>query len=233
MVPLLFVIGVRALAGQGVVTEAQVRAAADTSRELRVIVSLRQRKLRVVAGSGDTLYMAPVAVGSNSTLRSGGRTWRFATPRGISRVLSTEIEPLWIRPDWAFIELARKRGLRLDSVSAAAPRALKDGRTLVVRGTAIGTLQGTDADSFEPWPVDRDIVIGGVLYKPPFGTPHRAQAGVLGRYRLSLGDAIGFHGTSDKESVGKAATHGCMRLHDADIEWLYLNVPVGTPVFIY
>lgn len=81
--------------------------------------------------------------------------------------------------------------------------------------------------------MDRDIVIGGVLYKPPFGTPHRAQAGVLGRYRLNLGDAIGFHGTSDKESVGKAATHGCMRLHDEDIEWLYLNVPVGTPVFIY
>jgi len=28
-------------------------------------------------------------------------------------------------------------------------------------------------------------------------------------------------------------THGCLRLNDGDVEWLYLNVPVGTPVFIY
>jgi L,D-transpeptidase YbiS len=30
-----------------------------------------------------------------------------------------------------------------------------------------------------------------------------------------------------------AATHGCVRLRDDDIEWLYEHVPVGTKVYIY
>ena len=33
--------------------------------------------------------------------------------------------------------------------------------------------------------------------------------------------------------IGKAATHGCMRLRDEDIEWLYQYVPVGTRIYIY
>jgi lipoprotein-anchoring transpeptidase ErfK/SrfK len=28
-------------------------------------------------------------------------------------------------------------------------------------------------------------------------------------------------------------THGCIRLYDEDIEWLYERVPVGTAVYIY
>jgi lipoprotein-anchoring transpeptidase ErfK/SrfK len=30
-----------------------------------------------------------------------------------------------------------------------------------------------------------------------------------------------------------AATHGCVRLRDQDIEWLYENIPVGTKVYVY
>jgi lipoprotein-anchoring transpeptidase ErfK/SrfK len=40
------------------------------------------------------------------------------------------------------------------------------------------------------------------------------------------------HGTPYPETVGEAATHGCLRLLDTDIEWLYRNVPVGTTVII-
>ena len=36
-----------------------------------------------------------------------------------------------------------------------------------------------------------------------------------------------------RNSIGKAATHGCMRLRDEDIEWLYQFVPVGTKIYIY
>lgn len=39
-------------------------------------------------------------------------------------------------------------------------------------------------------------------------------------------------GRRTRRPSGRAATHGCMRLHDEDIEWMYLNVPVGTLVFI-
>jgi lipoprotein-anchoring transpeptidase ErfK/SrfK len=57
--------------------------------------------------------------------------------------------------------------------------------------------------------------------------------GELGKYRLDLGEGYLLHGTPDKESIGFAATHGCVRLRDEDIEWLYTYVPVGTKVYIF
>lgn len=229
---LLAVLGVRALAAQGPpMTSAQVRAAADTSTQLRIVVSLAARRLWVIGVEGDTLHEAPVAVGSDRRLTLNGKTWRFATPVGIRSVLSTEVDPVWIRPDWAYVELARQRKARLDSVSSTRPHALAGGDSLVLRGIKIGVVKVGGV--FEPWPAEKDIVIRGVLYMPPLGSPYRVVAGALGRYRLNLGNAVGLHGTLEMSSVGKALTHGCMRLYDGDIEWLYLNVPVGTPVFIY
>ena len=43
---------------------------------------------------------------------------------------------------------------------------------------------------------------------------------------------IGFHATPTDYSVGHAASHGCMRMHRADVERLYDLVRVGTPVDI-
>jgi lipoprotein-anchoring transpeptidase ErfK/SrfK len=41
------------------------------------------------------------------------------------------------------------------------------------------------------------------------------------------------HGTPWKESIGRAATHGCIRVGDDEVARLYALVAVGTPVFIY
>jgi hypothetical protein len=234
LLPLLLMtaLGVRALAGQGrgPLTSKEVRLAADTGRRLRVVVSLAARRLWVVGAAGDTIHSASIAVGSGRRLSLNGKSWRFSTPVGIRSVLSTETDPVWIRPDWAYLELARERKLRLDSVDVRRPVALSNGDSLVVRGPEIGVLKN---GLFEAWPYEQDIVIRGVLYMPPLGSPYRLVPGVLGRYRLNLGNAVGFHGTLDTESIGKAVTHGCMRLKDGDVEWLYLNVPIGTPVYIY
>jgi len=55
----------------------------------------------------------------------------------------------------------------------------------------------------------------------------------LGTRALYLNaSGIRIHGTSNDGSIGTAASHGCMRLHRADIEDLYPLVPIGTPVFI-
>ena len=231
LLTLLFVLGVRALGSPQATTSAEIRAAADSTRALRVIVSVDQRRVWVVSERGDTLRTAPVAVGTGRRLTAAGRTWRFATPRGFRSVISTEVDPLWMRPDWAYVELARQKRLRLDSVSVLRPRPLGGGRSLVVRDGVIGVLR--DSAVFEPWPSEKDVIIAGVLYLPPPGSSYRAVPRVLGRYRLNLGGSIGIHGTLDTASIGRAATHGCLRLHDADLEWLFLNVPVGTPVFIY
>jgi lipoprotein-anchoring transpeptidase ErfK/SrfK len=42
--------------------------------------------------------------------------------------------------------------------------------------------------------------------------------------------AIGFHGTPDAKSIGTAASHGCLRMHFADVKRLYDLVEVGMPV---
>jgi hypothetical protein len=208
-----------------------VRAAAAQSTELRIEISVARRRLWVVGASGDTLLDAPVAVGSGRTLRGEGHRWTFATPRGIRTVVSKEVDPVWLRPDWAYVEVASDNHLRLDSVSAHRPRPWSDGRTLVVRGTLVGTVD--EAGTFEVWPMSDEIVYDDVLYMPPIGTEHRAIHGALGAYRLNIGDAVGIHGTPDRRSIGRAVTHGCLRLRDADLAFVYETVPVGAPVFIY
>lgn len=45
-------------------------------------------------------------------------------------------------------------------------------------------------------------------------------------------DWIGLHGTPNPESVGKAASHGCIRMHNKDVEELFHQVNVGTPVTV-
>lgn len=42
----------------------------------------------------------------------------------------------------------------------------------------------------------------------------------------------GIHGTDDPESIGKAVSHGCIRMHNQAVEELYSIIPVGTVVSI-
>jgi lipoprotein-anchoring transpeptidase ErfK/SrfK len=43
---------------------------------------------------------------------------------------------------------------------------------------------------------------------------------------------VGIHGTPDDTSIGYSASHGCIRMHIPDAEWLFNHVTVGTSVFI-
>jgi lipoprotein-anchoring transpeptidase ErfK/SrfK len=49
---------------------------------------------------------------------------------------------------------------------------------------------------------------------------------------LGIADGVGIHGTSEDWSIGSRASHGCIRMHVADVEDLYPRVPVGTKVLI-
>jgi lipoprotein-anchoring transpeptidase ErfK/SrfK len=49
---------------------------------------------------------------------------------------------------------------------------------------------------------------------------------------MGITDGVGFHGTSEVDSIGTAASHGCLRMTVPDVEDLYDRVPVGTPVYI-
>lgn len=45
-------------------------------------------------------------------------------------------------------------------------------------------------------------------------------------------DYIGFHGTPNPETVGYAASHGCVRMYNQDVRELYDLVSLGTPVIV-
>jgi lipoprotein-anchoring transpeptidase ErfK/SrfK len=49
---------------------------------------------------------------------------------------------------------------------------------------------------------------------------------------MGITDGVGFHGTSEVDSLGTRASHGCLRMAVADVEALYDQVPVGTPIYI-
>jgi lipoprotein-anchoring transpeptidase ErfK/SrfK len=43
---------------------------------------------------------------------------------------------------------------------------------------------------------------------------------------------VGIHGTPSDSSIGYSVSHGCIRMHIPEAEWLFNHVVVGTPVFI-
>jgi L,D-transpeptidase YbiS len=139
----------------------------DTANN-RVYLREGERTLREMVascGSGNVL-VDPV----------GGRTWTFDTPRGQFKVQSKVNNPVWIKPDWAFIE------------------------------------EG------EPIPKDARL---------------RADANVMGDYALGLGRGYFIHGTLYKRLLGRNVSHGCVRLGDDDLEFLFKTATLGTKVVIY
>jgi len=196
----------------------------------RILVSLAERRLWLMEGS-TTLHSARVAVGKPVILEYEDQTWNFATPRGRREVLGKQANPVWVPPDWHYVELAMAQGWKLEVVRRDRPVPLGDGSSVVVRGRRIGRL--TPEGSFVPVPPGEEAVFDGTLFVPPLDTENRRIPGELGRFKLDLGDAYYLHGTPYPESVGSATTHGCIRLLDEDLEYLYRTVAVGTPVFLY
>jgi L,D-transpeptidase ErfK/SrfK len=146
--------------------------------KLHIVVDTKANKLYLKKGL--TLVMeADCSVGRGGSLidRQTGRRWEFVTPRGQFEVLNKIKNPLWIKPDWAFVE------------------------------------------SKQPVPPPED--------------PSRKVEGELGAYLLNLGDGYLIHGTKNEELLGRAVSHGCVRVGAADLEKLYEAVPVGTMVYIY
>jgi lipoprotein-anchoring transpeptidase ErfK/SrfK len=79
-----------------------------------------------------------------------------------------------------------------------------------------------------PWwrPPDSDWAEGAKPIPPGPGNP-------LGTRWMGLSaPAVGIHGTPDAASIGYSASHGCIRMHVPEAEWLFERVEEGTPVYI-
>lgn len=49
---------------------------------------------------------------------------------------------------------------------------------------------------------------------------------------MAIFEGAGIHGTEETSSLGSAASHGCVRMSIPDVEELYDQVEVGTPIYI-
>jgi lipoprotein-anchoring transpeptidase ErfK/SrfK len=93
--------------------------------------------------------------------------------------------------------------------------------------TPTGTFSIVDKQ-LNPWwlPPDSPWAAGEKPIPPGPGNP-------LGTRWMGLSaPGVGIHGTPDDASIGYSASHGCIRMHIPDAEWLFHHVQLGTPVVI-
>lgn len=144
----------------------------------------------------------------------------------------------------------------LARLNRIAPRALQAGQQLkVVRGP-FGAIVDLDRFSLtihtNGWYVRRypigtgrddrtpvgeftveNKVVNPTWYNPDGGVVDADDpANPLGEFWLGLGNHIGIHGTIDPQTIGRAASRGCIHLGDGDIDEVFRFLDVGSEVII-
>jgi L,D-transpeptidase YbiS len=92
---------IEALAGS--VKELADQFATAFTNELYIVVNPNNNRLSLRRGN-KVLLEAAISTGRNDTLRYRSRKWVFETPRGIMSVIRKKKDPIWLKPDWAFLE---------------------------------------------------------------------------------------------------------------------------------
>lgn len=68
-----------------------------------ILIDTAENRLYLREGK-KTLLEAVCSTGSGRQLKTAERNWAFNTPKGHFQILSKEVDPIWIKPDWAFLE---------------------------------------------------------------------------------------------------------------------------------
>jgi len=98
--------------------------------------------------------------------------------------------------------------------------------TLTLGNDVVATFPVAVGKPQTPTPLgDWKIVLKTVNPGGPFGARWMRLSITFGGY--------GIHGTNNPASIGKAASHGCIRMFNEDVIKLYDLVPVGTPVKVF
>lgn len=80
-------------------------------------------------------------------------------------------------------------------------------------------------DPQTPTPVGRWLIVQKVINPGgPFGSRWMRLSIPWGGY--------GIHGTNAPSLIGQPVSHGCIRMRNPDVEWLYNQVPLGTLVIV-
>lgn len=148
-----------------------------------IIVSTAENKVYVRSG-GQTIFEAKCSTGKGTTLAVDGKTLVFDTPIGKFHIKSKEENPQWVPPDWHYVELARKEGMRVvrlnpgDAIDASTGQPVgkrNEGFWSWFGGGSIGptlrlrsnTVVKDDGGSAEELPPGKIIVAGDAIVIPP------------------------------------------------------------------
>jgi lipoprotein-anchoring transpeptidase ErfK/SrfK len=196
----------------------------STATNARIVLrGLRPRATR--SSFGREVYDSALRTTITSQLRSNDRD-RIAVPVKILR-------PRVTRRDLGPAIVIRRTSNQLFLYRGSGPRGMLVERKFgVATGmasypTPLGSFTIVDKQR-DPWwyPPDSDWAAGAQPVPPGPGNP-------LGTRWMGLSEPlIGIHGTPDAASIGYSASHGCIRMHVSEAEWLFERVQEGTPVFI-
>ena len=115
-------------------------------RGVYIVIDRTNNRLYLRRGD-ETLLEAVCSAGSGSVLRdpNGDREWIFDTPTGVFHVRSKITNPIWRKPDWAFIEagepIPQDSNLRFES-DVLGEYALDLGDGYLIHGTIYERLLG-------------------------------------------------------------------------------------------
>jgi lipoprotein-anchoring transpeptidase ErfK/SrfK len=83
--------------------ESEITSPALARGRYAVVIDLNVNRLFFKQGEV-TLWSAPIGTGTGLRLKAEDQEWDFSTPSGIFHVKYKEENPVWIAPDWYFIE---------------------------------------------------------------------------------------------------------------------------------
>jgi lipoprotein-anchoring transpeptidase ErfK/SrfK len=195
-------------------------------RDARTIVTLR--RVRVThSRTGRDIYAAGLAKKIGEAI---------VDPR-ITRVIKARLRK--VKPKVTADQARKSVGtvITIDQ-SAFKLRLFKKLKVVRTYGVAVG-------QPAYPTPNGR-FAIQSKQIDPVWSVPNSPWAGELGGSTVGGGSAanplkarwmgvsgsVGIHGTGQDYSIGTRASHGCIRMHVADVKLLYRRVPLGTPVLI-
>lgn len=156
----------------------QARLKAAGPRGVYIVIDQTHNRL-YLKKDDETLLEAVCSAGSGMVLNEATgkkRQWVFDTPRGSFEVLSRAENPVWRKPDWAFVE--------------------------------------------EGEPIPRNPA-------------DRLDYGSLGEYALYFGNGYMIHGTLYERLLGRAVSHGCIRVGRDDLRKVWAAAKLGTRIYIY
>lgn len=125
-----------------------LRAALHRRRPKGTYIVIDQTQNRLYLMKDDeVLREAVCSAGSGMILRetAGDRRWVFDTPRGVFKVMTKIEDPVWKKPDWAFIEEGRpipKDASERFDYGALGEYALYFGNGYMIHGTLYERLLG-------------------------------------------------------------------------------------------